>query len=52
MKRRVGATEGLSTLESSSMHGEVCYNKRKVKREDNGTMLVLIDYEVGMAFEA
>lgn len=52
MKRRVGATEGSPTLESSSMHGEVCYNKRKVKREDNGTMLVLIDCEVGMAFEA
>lgn len=52
MKRRVGATEGSSTLESSSMHGEVRYNKRTVKREDNGTMLVLIDYEVGMAFEA
>lgn len=52
MKRRVRATEGSSTLESSGMHEEVRYNKRKVKREDNGTMLVLIDYEVGMAFEA
>lgn len=31
MKRRVGATAGSSTLESSGMHGEVSYNKRKVE---------------------